>query len=270
MTTTTGATARHRVAARSTLSWRVVVDHPRTGAQNMALDHALTLALARGAGIMRLYTWTRPTVSFGRNEPARDHYSSGRAGEMQTDFVRRPTGGRAVLHDDELTYMIAVPARATGGARETYRRVNRGLAMGIRSLGVEVDLEPDGATPGLDAGPCFQGPAGGELVAGGRKLVGSAQARIGSALLQHGSIILGGDPSPVWDRYGGYRWQPAANLHDLAPGLHLDALRKALVEGVAETMGGAWTSGGLDEGELSAARTLEQERYGTEEWTWRR
>jgi lipoate-protein ligase A len=189
---------------------------------------------------------------------------------MQTDFVRRPTGGRAVLHDDELTYMIAVPTRATGGARETYRAVNRGLAVGIRSLGVEVDLEPDRATPGLDAGPCFQIPAGGEVVAAGRKLIGSAQARIGSALLQHGSIILGGDPSPVGDRSGEHHRTPAATLHELVPGLAVEALRTALVDGVVEALGGAWTQGGLDREELHAARTLERERYGTEAWTWRR
>ncbi len=189
---------------------------------------------------------------------------------MQTDFVRRPTGGRAVLHDDELTYMVAVPARATGGARETYRNVNRGLAMGLRSLGVDVRLEPDGPTPALDAGPCFQAPAGGEVVAGGRKLVGSAQARVGSALLQHGSVILGGDPSPIPSGSDYRRVHGAASLHELAPDLRVDALARALVDGVVEALGGAWTPGDLGERELSAARRLERERYGTEEWTWRR
>ena len=160
----------------------------------MALDHALAAEVEDGTAVLRLYAWSSPTVSFGRNEPARGRYVAD-ASHRGLDYVRRPTGGRAVLHDGELTYAVVAPAATLGGPRRTYRRVNEALAAALRSLGAPVTLAGAVALPALDSGPCFQSPAEGEVVAVGRKLVGSAQARIGQALLQHGSILLEGDQS---------------------------------------------------------------------------
>src|SRR5690606_17502269 len=94
------------------------------------------------------------------------------------DFVRRPTGGRAVLHDRELTYAVVVPHRALGGPRAAYRAINEALVMGLRALGVDASVSERGRVLPPDAGPCFQVAAPGEVVADGRKLVGSAQARL--------------------------------------------------------------------------------------------
>lgn len=183
------------------LRWTVLRDGALSGAENMARDEALArrASEATEAGgdtlpaFLRFYTWVRPTLSFGRNEPARGRFDPERLTGAGVDVVRRPTGGRAVLHHREVTYAIAVPARALGGPRATYRRINEALAHGLAALGGEVTLAPDRPAPGLDAGPCFDLPAGGEVIARGRKLVGSAQARIGGALLQHGSILLHDD-----------------------------------------------------------------------------
>jgi len=188
------------------LAWRVLRDGALPGALNMARDEALArhVSDAVEAGgtevlpaFLRFYAWQRPTLSFGRNEPARARFDADQLVRAGVEVVRRPTGGRAVLHHREVTYALVVPARALGGPRDTYRRVNEVLATGLRALGAEVELAPEAPAAALDAGPCFDLPATGEVIALGRKLVGSAQARLGGALLQHGSILLHDDQGRI-------------------------------------------------------------------------
>jgi lipoate-protein ligase A len=227
----------------------------------MAIDHALASCLRENEGVVRLYGWTRPTVSFGKNEPA------ARIG-TDLDYVRRPTGGRAVLHDQELTYAVIAPLNAFGGVREAYLRINEALAEALRTLGAAVDVVRDG-TPALspDAGPCFQAPATGEIVAVGRKVVGSAQARLEGALLQHGSILMAGDQGPLGaagDASG------SVTLTELLGEVDLAAVTHATAEALRAGFGGRWEEGALREDELQAAIRLEADRYAQEAWTWRR
>lgn len=236
--------------------WHVYHDPPMSGARNMAIDHALAVGLADGTAALRLYEWSEPTVSLGRNEPAR-----GRSGAV----VRRPTGGRAVLHRSELTYAVAVPARALGGPRAMYRAVNEALVEGLRLLGADVTLAPDGATLRPDAGPCFEVPAEGEVVAGGGKLVGSAQARMGEALLQHGSILIEDDQSTLGSG------STARPLRALVGQVTVADVRDAVVEGFGRRFAEVpWRPAAHDEALLAAADRLEAERYDNEEWTRRR
>ena len=160
----------------------------------MARDHALAELATRGEGVLRFYAWDRPTISFGRNEPARRLYDPAAVACSGYGLVRRPTGGGTVLHDAELTYAVVIPDRSLGGARRAYSLIGASLAEGLIEMGVPAEAITDAppATP-RSAGPCFADSAPGEVVSGGRKLVGSAQARIGGALLQHGSILLDGD-----------------------------------------------------------------------------
>ena len=150
----------------------------------MAVDHALAEQLTPGSAVLRLYEWTEPTVSFGRNEVARDQY----ARTDQVAFVRRPTGGRAVLHREELTYSVVFPAAK--GLRQAYAEIHAALKAGLEALGVRGRLAPQGdAVSPLEPGTCFEHPVGGEILVDAGKLVGSAQARMGSAVLQHGSLL---------------------------------------------------------------------------------
>jgi len=257
----------------STLAWRVIHDEARPGAMNMALDHALALELDGHEAVLRLYGWARPTVSFGRNEPARARYRPEVAwAGAELDYVRRPTGGRAVLHDDEVTYAVIAPPRALGGVRAAYRRVNEAIADALRSLGAAVTVSDAAGVSAIDAGPCFQSPAAGEVVASGRKLVGSAQARVGGALLQHGSIILSGDQSLLADRSerseGSY--PPPASLSSMVEGIGFDGVAGAVVERMSARLGGSWSEGAYRAREVEAAGRLVTERYGRGEWTWRR
>jgi lipoate-protein ligase A len=181
--------------------WQLIVDPPLDGVENMTVDARL-LDEVDGATepvtILRFYSWARPTLSLGRSqrvEKAVDMDFCGRAG---IDVVHRPTGGRAVLHDDELTYAVASndASQFDGGSiYGTYRRISEALASGYRRLGVEAVLAPETRRPRtpprkLLDDPCFVSPSRYELLAGGRKIVGSAQRRLRRGFLQHGSMPI--------------------------------------------------------------------------------
>jgi len=256
-----------RVTARRAhtheLTWRLIRDEPRLGATNMALDHALAACLSPAEGVVRLYGWSTPTVSFGKNEPAVRVGEGRHSGTGEMDYVRRPTGGRAVLHDQELTYAVVAPLDALGGLREAYLRINEALAEALRGLGAAVDLSAAAGTLGLDAGPCFQAPTRGEIVAGGRKLVGSAQARLEGVLLQHGSILLGGDQGALGEEGG------EVTLSEMLGAVSSAAVAEAAAEALRRDFGGKWTDGRYDACEVEAAERLEAERYAQDTWTWR-
>ena len=251
------------------LRWRLRLDGALPGARNMARDHALALFLPLGLAVLRLYRWERLTLSLGRNEPAVGRYDPEALRSLGVEVVRRPTGGRAVLHRRELTYAVALPARTMGGPRAAYLWINQRIAAGLASLGVpaEIACGPGAAVP-LDAGPCFQGAAAGEVVAAGRKLVGSAQARMGEVLLQHGSILLADDQELLHRVFTGERSgidRPATVSEFLGREAAEGELERALAVqfGLDPTCisDPAWSS--LQEAEL-------EERYRSEAWTWRR
>lgn len=165
----------------------------------MARDSALQARAARtGETVLSIYSWTRPTLSFGRHQPAAGLYDIGKIRSANVDVVRRPTGGRAILHDHEVTYSVTAPLNDDGPLRATYARINLILLDGLRRLGADVELaSPVQRSPAPSTRPCFETPAEGELVARGSKLVGSAQWRYEGALLQHGSILVDDDQSSL-------------------------------------------------------------------------
>jgi lipoate-protein ligase A len=171
----------------------------RRGAENMAVDWSLLIEAARsGRAFLRLYRWDPPCLSFGRNEPAATRYDRAEIDRRGLAVVRRPTGGRAVWHEHEVTYAVAAPLHVFGSLRESYLGIHERLATALRSLGADVQLAGrPAAWPSGRQGSCFASAAGGEIVVGKRKVVGSAQVRHGDALLQHGSILLDGSQDVV-------------------------------------------------------------------------
>ena len=250
------------------LSWRVLVEEPLSGAANMARDHALAAGLSSRTGAVRFYRWTPATLSFGRNEPVTAGYRKFLRRHPNIDVVRRPTGGRAVLHDRELTYGIVLPARAFGGPRRAYRRINEGLVEGLRMLGVDARVAAGRPQP-LDAGPCFLEPAEGEVVVAGRKIVGSAQVRIGGAVLQHGSLLLVADQSCLLSNGRSDPAGPVTLSEVLGEVPAWTRLVEALTAGFAHTLGGSWSRGGTTDREEALALEFET-RYRSGAWTWRR
>jgi lipoate-protein ligase A len=186
--------------------WHLLESPPASGAFNMALDEVLmSEAHEADSWILRVYGWSVPTLSLGRNQRARGGYDLRRLAEGGIDVVRRPTGGRAILHDREVTYAVTAPARAAGDLRESYARINRLLIAALALLGVRralvasesehVPRSAERAQPGLT--PCFHHPSIGEITVDGQKLVGSAQWRSDGALLQHGSILIEDDQMQI-------------------------------------------------------------------------
>jgi lipoyl(octanoyl) transferase len=164
----------------------------------MAVDQALLEESdATGAAFLRLYRWNPPCLSFGRNEPALTRYDRAAIARRGIAVVRRPTGGRAVWHEHEVTYAVAAPIAAFGSLTESYRDIHARLARALCALGLDARLAPAARMPSLGAGACFAASAGGEVLVSGRKVVGSAQVRRGAAFLQHGSILLDGSQDVV-------------------------------------------------------------------------
>src|SRR4051812_29079295 len=165
----------------------------------MALDEALMGRARRtGEAVLRVYTWRSATLSLGRNQRARGHYDERRLASAGVEVLRRPTGGRALLHHHEVTYSVTAPASPAETVGIWYDRIGGLLLHALRSLGVPVSTAvavERAAVPSLS--PCFAEPAAGELVVEGRKLVASAQWRDGGALLQHGSILLDDDQREI-------------------------------------------------------------------------
>lgn len=231
----------------------------------MAVDHGLAEGLAPGEAVLRFYGWDRPTVSFGRNEPASRRYRR----EAPVDWVRRPTGGRAVLHRDELTYAVVFPAAA--GLRRAYLQIHEALAMGLRPLGLAVGLAPASeAAPPTAPGACFSRPVGGELLTEGRKILGSAQARIGRNILQHGSLLRVEDQSGLASVALGHTASDAAGT-TLAAALGRlpgdSELRSALAAGFAEALGVRLRS--FEEERLGRYVDRHLPLYQSADWTWR-
>lgn len=173
--------------------WRLWRSGVADGVTNMATDAAL-LAHARrtGEATLRVYTWDRPTLSLGRHERARGIFDPERIASAGVGLVRRPTGGRALLHHREVTYSITAPAALSLG--DSYAAINALLLDALARLGVGARIATRSGRPLRPEGAaCFAQPGAGELIVDGAKLVGSAQLREDGALLQHGSILIADD-----------------------------------------------------------------------------
>ncbi len=177
--------------------WRLVIDPPLPGKMNMERDLELLEEVAEGYSppVLRLYRWSPPALSLGyfQNENEVADLEACRA--LDIDVVRRPTGGRAVLHADELTYSIVVPEVHPfidrGGVIDAYRSISRGIVTAFTLLNITAALTPEKADrPNLAPGACFDTPSAYEIQVNGKKVVGSAQLRREGIVLQHGSILF--------------------------------------------------------------------------------
>ncbi len=266
-------------------TWRLIVDGEADGPTNMALDDAILEAVSEEASLptLRFYGWSPPCLTLGRSQPqAEADLEACRAAGV--DVVRRPSGGQAILHGDELTYSIALlqsDPRAEGGVLEVYRLLSDGLLDGLCRLdvcAVSAAGKPDGAvrTP-----ICFETPAAYEIVADGHKLVGSAQWRARGAVLQHGTLPLHGDLARIV-RYLAFseeeREAQARSLLARATTLEavmgrrlpFEQVAEGLRAGLAQILNVTFAPGAPSAGELARAAELRRTRYTDPEWTGRR
>jgi lipoate-protein ligase A len=260
--------------------WRLLLDPPRDGAWNMAIDEALVEETAAGRSLptLRLYAWDPPTLSLGIAQPASD---ADRAAlrRLGWGLVRRPTGGRAILHADELTYSITAPEShplMQGGVLESYRRLSLGLIAGLRRLGVDVQAETGRRGRAVGNPVCFEITSQYEISAGGKKLIGSAQARRLGGVLQHGALPLRGDIARILQGLSEPRTPPqhvrrrAATLGGLlGREVSWQEAAEAVARGFAETFGIEFRPGGLNTEEETRAGELARNKYASEAWTAR-
>ena len=260
--------------------WRVLSDGPGDGAWNMAVDDAIARAVGarRAPSTIRFYAWRRPTVSLGYLQATRGAVERQACDELGVGAVRRPTGGRSVLHDDELTYSVCVPldpfwTRLT--VVESFCLVSEGIMVGLRSLGISGILAGATGSPALRSDACFQLPRMPAILVAGDKLVGSAQRRYAGSILQHGSLLLGLNVAmhqrvfPGWPRVNpdrGVTWLKAI----LRPPPTRAEIERALWNGWMAVFGVCGKAGTLTSAERRVAERLVTTRYGRATWTWRR
>ncbi len=248
---------------------------PRSGSENMARDMALMeRARATGETVFSVYSWMVPTLSLGRNQAARGRYNLDAIADGGIEVVRRPTGGRALLHNREVTYSVTAPITAHEPLRDSYQRINRILRDGLARLGVQAEeAKPDQPARRPGDLPCFATPAEGELVTNGAKLVGSAQLREDGALLQHGSILVEDDqgliPELLEVRSSLNQPPRAATLTSvLGRAPTIVEVGEALFQAVRSIEDPSALS--IEETRLRGDIDRHVERFNSEWWTWRR
>lgn len=253
----------------------------------MALDEAILAAVGSGQSppTLRLYGWQPPCLSLGYAQRSTD-IDPARLATLGWSLVRRLSGGRAILHTDELTYSLTLPIDhplAAGSVVDSYRRLSAALLSAVQRLGIDAETaRHDPNRHGDFKAICFETPSDYEITAGGKKLIGSAQVRQSKAILQHGTLPLSGDVARICDgllladdaireqaRHSVR--QQAVTLSDAAGrAISWDEAAAAVLTAFAEILKVRLTPGALSEAEWTHTEKLRRERYITPEWTQRR
>lgn len=169
---------------------RVLQFREASGPEQMAADETMLLAAEQGSACLRFYAWSEPTVSLGYFQRAADRASV--PGLERLAWVRRSTGGGALVHHHEITYALALPAGPTwdSGARPWTCRLHDIIQTSLRKLGIESEVLTCGQPQSEREFLCFKHHTTGDLVIQGHKIAGSAQRRQHGAIMQHGGILL--------------------------------------------------------------------------------
>jgi lipoate-protein ligase A len=270
-------------------NWRLIFSNPAPGAWNMAIDETI-LEFAGNSKVqptLRLYAWDPPCLSLGYAQPSRDVDRT--ALDLNGwHLVRRPTGGRAILHTDELTYSVIGPAsepRLAGSVLESYQLLSRALLAVLQSLGISAQAtnkENSVTPPSSESNPvCFEAPSYYEITFNGKKLIGSAQARRKDGILQHGTLPLCGDltritqalfyPDPEARKTAAERLLERAITVEGAINREIlwDTVARAFSEAFASTLNIQFTLQDLTESEKARAEELVSLKYANPDWTYR-
>ncbi len=198
--------------------------------------------------VLRFYTWDPPAISLGRFQKIESAVNAGACKRLGFDIVRRVTGGRAVLHNNELTYSVVArtdnplfPPTVHGA----YKVIASGLLAGLRNLGIDAEMVSRGGPHAAlvnkkDKDPCcFSSPSWYEIVVDGKKIIGSAQRRLSNAFLQHGSILIGYDPALEVEVIpgGGAGCGVTCIKQELGRDISLEPVKDAFRTGFFETLG---------------------------------
>ncbi|ASS75179.1 octanoyltransferase [Tumebacillus algifaecis] len=274
-------------------TWRVLNTGFSDPAWNMAVDEAILNAHSRGLvpPTIRFFGWDPPTLSIGYFQRSAKEVNLEALQAKGLGFVRRPTGGRAVLHDQELTYSVIVTEShpmMPSSVNESYRVLSMGLLEGFRELGFAAEMvsladeEEKKKFESMGSAACFDSPSWYELVVEGRKVVGSAQVRQQHTILQHGSILLDLDVELLFsvltfsserirERMMETFKERAVSIKDFSGEvISYDRAVEAFTVGFARGLGIKLEAAGLTPYEQELAEQLVQEKYGTDSWNFKK
>lgn len=259
----------------------------------MALDEALLEWHSEGLikPVLRFYEWEPTTLSIGYFQRVEKEINIEQVREQGLGFVRRPTGGRGVLHEDELTYSVIVSEEYPNmpeTVTEAYRVISGGLLEGFKNLGLDAYFAiPENERERRDltkpkSGVCFDAPSWYELVVEGRKVAGSAQTRQKGVILQHGAILLSVDLPKLVSLFkfssDRLRDRVAESLRKKAVAIDELAGRKVSVEESVEAFASGFEKAlnitleplELTEDQLAYVQEIERKKYANDEWTYRK
>jgi len=266
--------------------WHLIYDTPTDGIYNMAVDESILTSVQMGEAppTLRLYAWSPPYLSLGYGQPVSD-VDLERLDTLGWGLVRRMTGGRAILHTDELTYSLSLPANddiAAGGVIESYRRISKALLAGLENLGLQSQADKKADDVKLTGAVCFESPSHYEITtSGGRKLIGSAQMRRKDGLLQHGTLPLWGDVARICDvlaypdedsrdnAKANVRMRAATLADALGEPVDWQTAAEAFVQGFSDTFEVDFTIVDLTAAQRINAMQLAADVYRTDAWNKR-
>ena len=269
-------------------AWRLLIHPAGRGAWNMAVDEAILEHAQAGHGessaTLRLYAWDPACLSLGHAQPFAD-VDTARLRQSGWEVVRRATGGRAILHTDELTYSVTGSADdpvLAGGVLESYNRLAQALLLAIQKMGLPVEIKAEKSGESTIPNPiCFEVPSTYEITVAGKKLIGSAQARKKEGVLQHGSLPLTGDMTRICQALvfedESARADAAARLltrattveSALGRAVSWETAAGAFVEAFETQLGICFEKRELSESEVRRADELVKEKYAHPAWTER-
>jgi lipoate-protein ligase A len=234
---------------------------------------------------LRFYAWDPPCISLGVAQPFHD-VDPKRLRTKRWDLVRRSTGGRAILHTDELTYAVIAPIgnpNLAGSVLDSYRHLSTGLVAGLQHMGMSVEIESEKQLTEEERGNpvCFQAPSAYEITVKQRKLIGSAQVRRQYGILQHGTLPLKGDITRICEvlQFDSEEERTsaadalrsrAATVDDLlGKPLSWEMAAEAMGEGFHQALDLQLELGDPSPEELTRAKELQGERFANAQWTER-
>lgn len=264
--------------------WRLLITPPAHGAWNMAVDEALLEKVGRDASFpcLRLYAWKPACLSLGYAQSSEDIDRTHLA-QSGWEWVRRPTGGRAILHTDELTYSVIAPLsepRVAGSVLQSYQRLSNALLAALHNMQIPAVAHPVRVIEnGQEDGPvCFEVPSNYEIVIDGKKLIGSAQARRKEGVLQHGTLPLWGDLTRITYalRFSDERSRQNAAARLLSHAVTVEAAlgyridwdtaAQAFIEGFESELNLEFVQNGLSQAEMERSIQLVESKYSHSTW----
>ncbi|HHY73044.1 MAG TPA: lipoate--protein ligase family protein [Bacillus bacterium] len=273
--------------------WYFLDSENCTPSFNMACDEALLMWHSEGkiGPTIRFYGWNPPTLSIGYFQTVEKEINLDAVRDQQLGFVRRPTGGRAVLHDMELTYSVIVSEahpKMPQSVTEAYRVISQGILEGFKELGLDAYFAIPATSGELEelknprSSVCFDAPSWYELVVEGRKVAGSAQTRQKGVILQHGSILLDIDEKKLFSlfKYKNERMKErmkaafknkAVSINQLTDKqVTIKQAKQAFKIGFQKGLEIELEPFILSEGQLNIIKSIEEEKYANDEWNFRK